>query len=274
MVTYLYGFVPLDTPKPGPGEVGGIDDLPVELVGCGAFAAAVTRLPDSWASAEQIDARLADMDWVARHGLSHERVVAWFVDRGDIVPSAFLTIFSTLDALQRQAAERESEILDQLERVRGLREWDLKVGYAPERLSRHLGEVSTEVADLEREIEGAEPGRRFLLERKRRELVQALTADSARELAGRLLGNLRARSRDCRVLPLPRAGEGVPVVLSAALLLSRKDEEDIRRLVEDRRESLERVGMSVSFSGPWAPYRFIGPQDPEVAAASSPERLR
>lgn len=263
---YLYGFVPAGTDPP-PADLAGIDERPVEILVCGSFAAAISRLPDSWGSAEDIDARLQDMDWVARHGLAHEGAVAWFVDRGDIVPAAFLTLFSSPEALQGQAAEREADILEQLDRVRGLREWDMKVGYVAERLAENLGELSEDVAELDRAIEAAGPGRRFLLEKKRKDVVDALTARTARELASDLLDELRARARDSRVLPLPRAGEGVPVVLSAALLLPTEQEAAVGRIVERRGAELERLGLTISFSGPWAPYRFLEAEEPGDGAA-------
>jgi hypothetical protein len=255
-VVYLYGFVPAGVDAPAAG-VAGIADRPVELVDVADFQAAMSFVPAEAYRPDVIEQQLEDLRWVAEQGLAHERVVAWFVDRARIVPVPLLTLYTTPAALAAAAAPRAATIGAQLRRFEGLREWDLKVSYRARDLSAHAGELSEEVRALDAGIASAAPGRRFLLEKKRSDLVKERVGAIARERAGALLDELRGRARDAVVLPIPRADHELPVVLHAALLVEARAEAALTDEVARRAAQLDTLGLSVQFSGPWAPYRFL-----------------
>lgn len=253
---YLYGYVPDDASLPEQG-LAGIDGRPVELLPVDVFQAAVSRVSAETYDPERLEPRLKDLGWVAERGLRHEEVVAWFVDHAQITPVRLFTLYSSPDALREETAERAGEIRREMRRLGGLRQWDLKVSYAADRLTERLAEVSDEVAELDRRIEQAEPGRRFLLEKKRDGVVRREVAAAARRLAGELLDELRPLADDTVRVPLPEKAAELPVVLSAALLLDAEGESQAGRRVEQRAAELERLGVHVDFTGPWAPYRFV-----------------
>lgn len=256
---YLYGFVPSGGPAPA---IEGVEGGTVELLPCDRFDAVVSRLPAEWSSPRELDERLQDVAWAGAQGLAHESVVAWFVDHAEILPAPLLSVFTAEETLREEADQRADDILAALERFRGLREWDLKVSFDAESLAANLGQVSPEVAELERRIGEASPGRRFLLERKRADLVREQVSARARELAARLLAAVKAGARDARVLPLPRGAVPAPVVLNAALLVERDGERRFRDDVGERADDLERLGIHAHLSGPWAPYRFLAEEGP------------
>lgn len=253
-VIYLYGFVPDRTELP-PGGLLGVADAPVERLGGPGFAAIVSRVDSDEFRGESLERNAADVEWMARQGLSHEQVVGWFVDHASILPSRLLTLFSAEAAVQ-ETMERESErIASELERLDGLREWDLRVGSDSERLLEHLGEISEEVGRLDREIEEAGPGKRFLLEKKRKELARTEGRTAARRLARELLDTLRPRARD--VVTLDPPSDAAPATLSAALLVERAEEPALFDHLAGERERLEPLGLTLTLTGPWAPYRFM-----------------
>lgn len=255
-IVYLYGFVPADTDTAGVPE--GIDGRPVEPVPAGGAIALVTKLPEDGYAAGVLESRLEDLDWVAARGLAHERVVAWGVDHADIVPAPLFTLFSSLDALRADAGQRAAGIDNALSRFRGLREWDVKVAYRADVLGKNAGAVSDAVRDIDREIAEAAPGRRFLLERKRNELMKTEVAAAAHRVASELFERLNTNVRDARRLELPRTGAELPVVLSAALLVAREEETDVIGRLRAEADALRGLGFELSFSGPWAAYRFMG----------------
>lgn len=259
-LVYVYGFVPSDGPAVPAhltGQLGG----PVRTLALDAFRVVVSDVPLEAFAADRLDARLRDLPWVAERGLEHERVVAWFVDHGHIIPVPLFTLYTGPEALRAAVAERTDDIVAQLERFDGLHEWNLKVGYDADTLSRHVGKLSDEVRAFDGELEAAPPGRRYLLEKKRATVVAGLLSDVARREAMALLDRLAGTARDVRSLPLPRSDRDLPVVLYAALLLDGPGEPAANRAVSDRREELARLGISVDWSGPWAPYRFLRPAD-------------
>ena len=253
---YLYGYTPAGGPVP---DLAGVAGARVERVDCGGVAALVSRVPAAEFSAGAIEARLDDLDWVGRRGLEHERVVAWLVDRGTILPVRLFTLFSGLDALRADCAERGEWIADQLHRLHGLREWDLKVSADLRRFAAHVGEHSQEIAGLDRELESAPPGRQYLLRRKRDDAAQREARRVAVAVAESLLDELAPLARRSRRLEAPRAAGAadLPVILNAAFLLDRGAEEAMRQEVQRQEERLREEGFTIAYTGPWAPYRFV-----------------
>jgi hypothetical protein len=257
-VVYLYGFAPADTSLPEGGLLG-VGDGEVVLVPGDGFSAVIGAVPTADFAGAGLERNCGDLEWMAAQGLLHEQVIAWFVDHASILPSRFLTLFSSTAAL-REAMERDSSgIGEGLERFRNMREWDLKIGYDAERLEERLSEVSDEIRELDRAIAAAAPGKAFLLGRKRTDLARTETRAAARRLAAGLLGTLERYAAE--VVRLALTSDETPVVLNAALLVDRDREQEALDLAERERLRLEELGVRVQFTGPWAPYRFITEED-------------
>ncbi len=260
-LVYLYGFVPAATTLP-PEGLTGIAGTTVELLPLAGFTAAVSRPASADFEPAALEQRTRDLRWVGLHGLEHEAVVAWFVDHGEIVPVPLFTLYSSDTALADAAAERRPAILRMLEGFVGLREWDLKVTCPEAELRAHAADLAPEVAELDRRLAASAPGTRFLLERKREELVRARVAGAARRIANDLLEEIRSAAARVRTLPLARTPEQPDVVLNAALLVRVHDEPALRERVTARAGALASLGVQVAFSGPWAPYRFLDEEAP------------
>jgi hypothetical protein len=254
---YLYGFVPHDTSQP-PRALSGINDAALELIPVGGLQAVISRVPADKYAPDQVETRLQDLDWVAQQGAAHERVVAWFVDHAQILPVSLLTMYSTRQALEDAYFEQEQHLLETMQRLHGLREWDLKVSFDEQQLLQHAASISERVAELDREIAAAPAGKGYLLQKKRADVVRTEVRQAAHRRAVAVLNNTRTLAVETRNLPLPRAAESLPVVLHAALLVHTQHEGTLVEMLQAEAGQLRTVGMEVSFSGPWAPYRFIG----------------
>jgi hypothetical protein len=114
---------------------------------------------------------------------------------------------------------------------------------------------------MEGELANAAPGRRYLLERKRSALIAEETSRVARRLARELDEQLTSLARETRRLPLPSGKGELPVVLSAAYLIARPREAEVREVSEEASTRFSRLGVSAQLSGPWAPYRFLTRDD-------------
>ena len=137
---YLYGFVPHDSSHP-PRALSGINDAAVELLPVGGLQAVISRVPANMYAPAEVEARLQNLDWVAQQGVAHERVVAWFVDHAQILPVSLLTMYSTQQALDDAYFEQEQHLLETMQRLRGLREWDLKVSFDEPQLLQHAASI-------------------------------------------------------------------------------------------------------------------------------------
>ena len=257
---YLYGFVAPDAALPS--DLVGVGSAGVRRVELGPVCAVVGDVSATEFSAEAIEARMRDLPWIGDQGALHERVVTWFVDHGGILPARLLTLYSSEAAL-RQAIAAPDGVRAQLDRLRGLREWDLKISSEDEVLRAGLGAVSPEVAALERESAAAEPGRRYLLERKRQKLLDSETGAAARRLGEEVLAALGPQAREVRRVPTPRGADpaALPVVVHAALLVPEEREVELQSRASSESDRLVAHGISVALTGPWAPYRFLAPSE-------------
>ncbi len=255
-VLYLYGFVPPDAPPPPP-DLSGVGGRAVELLPAGAFHAAVSRLSAEEYGEAEVNDRLRDLAWVAAQGVPHERVVTWLADHAPVVPARLLTLFSSSAMLLDAAAERSAQVEGDLDRFRTVREWDLKVSYDADELRRHLGALSGEIARLDEDVRAAAPGRRYLLERRRDELARERCASAAASVARALLTDLADMAEETTELSIPSTDRDLPVVLNAALLIPLDRQEAVQGAAREAVASWSPRGVHVTFTGPWAPYRFV-----------------
>jgi hypothetical protein len=255
-VVYLYGFVPADAPVP-PAQLAGVAGAPVRLIDLGEVHAAVADLPGNVYAADVIESRLQDLAWVGEQGMAHERVVVWFADHSEILPARMFSLYSGDASLRSAVSSRLDDVTAALRALSGRREWNLKVAYDADELARHGAEISPELNRLDDEMAAAAPGRRYLLERRRTEMLKHEVARAGRAMADELFEALRVHAEDVRVLPLPDADEFGTVVLNAALLVTRAAEPQLRAHAEELYRRYTGLGMILSFSGPWAPYRFV-----------------
>jgi hypothetical protein len=254
-VVYLYGFVPADAPAPA--QLSGIAGTPVRVLDVGALRAVVSDLPADVYGAQQVEARLQDLGWVGEQGVAHERVVTWYVDNAEILPARLFSLYSSEAALRAAVTPTLPHVARALEVFAGRREWNLKAAYDAERIAQHGAELSDELRTIDEEIAAAPPGRRYLLQRRRADVVKREVSRMAHRAADELLAALARHAVQHRVLPLGAADASGTVVLNAALLVERAAEAALRTDAERLHEHYTGLGLIVSFSGPWAPYRFM-----------------
>jgi hypothetical protein len=253
---YLYGFVPTDAQAPT--NISGVANSAVTLIATDGLNAAVSYVPAADYAPERVEERLQDLQWVAEQGVAHERVVAWFVDNTQILPAPLFTMYSSIDALRAATAQRDAELTQEMKRLRGLREWDLKISFDEAVLQQHGAEISEKLAQLDQEIATAPAGKGYLLQKKRADLLKNEVRQAAHRRAVQAMSTTQALTAETRTLPLPRTGENLPVVLHAALLVRNENESRLVQQLEAEAQQLRAIGMELNFSGPWAPYRFMG----------------
>lgn len=260
---YLYGFVPHDAAPPA--DLRGVGGSSVDVVQTGRFRAAISRVPASEYDPARIETRLQDMGWVAAQGVAHERVVAWFVDNSEIVPAPLFTMYSGDTALNTAVEERADSLASEMQRLSNKREWDIKVSFDESTIEQHAASLSPRIAELDAEIAAASPGKRYLLARRRTDQLKVETRRAAHAVANEVLEAARSMVVEARALPIPKSIDDLPVIMHAALLVGRNAEDALIATLQKEATRLDALGMSLSFSGPWAPYRFTG--DDERATA-------
>lgn len=253
---YLYGVAPPDAPEPPP-ELQGLEDQTVRLLHEADLAAVVSDVPAADYSTDALDVHMRDLPWVGLRGLAHERVLTWFVDRGPVVPLAPFSLHHSEERLRARLREEDERFRATLRRLRGTKEWGVKVWREDAVLAQQVDHLSPQLRDLGEQARTAPPGRQFLLRKKldaaRAEEVRTVAADLVR----RVYRELASCAEDAVALPLPAAkAEPRMLALHAAFLVREEQFATFQARLSEAAHTHRASGLAFEFTGPWPAYHF------------------
>jgi hypothetical protein len=208
---------------------------------------------------ERLDARLSDLAWVGERGVAHERVLDWFTDRGPVVPLSLFSLHRSEDRLRERFAPEEERLLALLERLRGRREWGIKLWRRDEELRANIDTLSPTLKAHAAELERASPGKRFLMEKRMEQLRTEELRTVARRVAHQSYAMLQESAERATTIPIPPAGadSGRALVLHAAFLVTEQGFGEFQQRVTRIAHEFSGFGFEVEFTGPWPPYHFV-----------------
>ncbi|MEX0912674.1 MAG: GvpL/GvpF family gas vesicle protein [Gemmatimonadota bacterium] len=259
---YLYAIVPSGAPD-APPELRGLEDEPVELLRVGDVAAVIGQVPGEAYSDDALNERLDDLAWVGERGMAHERVLDWYAERDSVIPLSLFSIHRDRERVERRVAEDRAEFLRILGALRGRKEWGIKLWRVESEAREGVDELSPSLQELQRQIEAAPAGRRFLLEKKREEMRTEEVRTSSKRIAHELFAALgRSADRSASVpVPAGAAGGDRLLLLNAAYLVPDEGFERFQQGVTEQAGRLAGSGFQIEFTGPWPPYHFSEPED-------------
>lgn len=210
----------------------------------------VSEVPDTVFGEEQLRAHLGDADWTRARILAHQRVVSALLPVATILPLKFCTLLAQGASLGAALATRRPALEATVARLRGAREWGVKLFFAaPPRSTRPLEPV------------GAGAGLAFFRRKKEEQEARAAAeaaldhcvAASHRRLAG------LARAAVANPLQPPELhGQAAVMALNGAYLVAAEDEPAWREALAELEQAHAASGARYVLTGPWAPYHFTG----------------
>lgn len=256
-VEYVYGIVPAgaSTADAPPG----IDGRPLRKVVEGEHAALVSSVDAADYSAEAIDRRATDLDWLGPRAQAHDSVVTWANEPGPAVPLPMWTLFTSEQGVCGMLAARAPELRETMRRIAGADEYSLRVFARPAEVRASIESLAPEIGEAQRALASAPPGQRYLLERKLEAQRKELLRSAAEDVATRIYENVRAVAAGSVLESVPRAsavGE-TQAVLNAVFLVRRDRFEDFRTRVSEMVAAHKDRGFHFEFTGPWPSYHFV-----------------
>jgi hypothetical protein len=195
-----------------------------------------------------VDRGLKDLEWVSMRAMAHQRIVEHALGLGAVLPMKLLTLFHGDERAREHVAGRRRALRALMARVRGRREWGVRLNLDPEAATRSVRAGAAAAG------RGAPRGTAYLL-RKTRE--QTLARDLARDArragldAFEALAALAAAARK-------RPPEAEGLVLDAAFLVPEGHARRFEQAVERLGRRLRGQGLQVTLTGPWPAYNFVG----------------
>ncbi|MGI0048082.1 MAG: GvpL/GvpF family gas vesicle protein, partial [Nitrososphaera sp.] len=117
---------------------------------------------------------------------------------------------------------------------------------------KEQAEQSEEIKKMKQEISSAKPGASYFLKMRLEDAMKNETLMTIDKLVGEINNSLAGSAVDRRLLKND-VGE---IVLNAAYLVDKSKTGAFDAKVKELKERLEKEGVTLHRSGPWAPYSF------------------
>lgn len=225
-------------------------ERPRSLDAGGGYRLVVASAPLSEYSADEIDARLRDIDWVAERAAEHEAVVEQAAASGTVVPMKLFTLFSSDERAIAHVTKMKKTLERVVDRIGGCDEWGLRILYDEAEAAR--------VAAAEARKARPATGRGFLERKKvQQDARRTLTSQAATEV-DELYAELAKIARRAIRRSAPSRELAGRVMLDAVFLVPRPSSKRFKSAVAGTAEGLAEQGFHVTLTGPWPAYSFIG----------------
>jgi hypothetical protein len=233
----------------------GIDRSTVRRVEHDMLAALVSSLDASKYASDTVANNAGDPEWLAPHAVAHDALITWACDRGPVVPFPMWVMFTDETSVSSMLEERENELSRTIDRVRGAREFGVRVSADRASIAAAAEKLDSRLADLERQAAMAPPGEAYLLRRKLEAERKAATRDAAARIAEQTHSSLSGHSRSSVVRAADTREPGV--LLDGAYLVSDDAYDSFRTVLTNLMNTFEPDGLHFDFKGPWPPYHFV-----------------
>jgi len=246
--TYMYAITRPIAPE-AVSDLRGIGGTPVRVIEHGELAALVGTVDLAEFGERPLAQHLADLEWLGRAAREHDEVVRAAARLTTTMPLRLATVCHDDDAVHARLDSVRGAVLTVLPELDGRDEWGVKIFAVADRTTPA-------------ETAPAASGAAYLTQRRRQLTSRDEWIDTATRTAFRAFGRLAefaAASRQQTPQDQRLSGAEHPMVLNAAFLVSRRDEDAFRAAVADL--AAEWPPGGVVLTGPWPPYSFVPNDD-------------
>lgn len=250
---YLYAITDAPAGELALPATGILPDSPVIDLSLPGLTAIASEVPAEIFGEAPLRALLEDAAWMRQRVLAHEQVVAAL--KGTVLPLKFGTLFSVRDTLIATMSNHREALEETLARLRGAREWGVKLFCDLDRLRRWIDAAQPPQAD------GAAcgAGAAFFARKQRDRWLQGQTQAAIRACVEHSHDRLARLVRAAAVVsPQSPALHGRPeeMSLNAAYLVAETQQDKVLDCLRELTESYAPQGFDFVLTGPWAPYNF------------------
>jgi Gas vesicle synthesis protein GvpL/GvpF len=234
------------------------DDSKLEWITVGDLAALSSQVPLASYGEDSLAEHLSDASWTAARAMRHETIAEYVAKRAGVVPLRFGTIFLERAGIERMLSDKDRELREILERVRGREEWGVNVFCDQTVLMSSITSVSPVLRELAERAAQASPGQSYLMQKK----IDTLRVDEARAALNRIteeiektLGEQSDDAKRLRVLKVEATEHG-ELKAKFAFLVKKAEFESFRDAAERLAREHQAAGVRLELTGPWPAYNF------------------
>jgi len=254
---YLYCITRI---KPDCNNIEGVEVRIYPVYFQGTYAIVSEVSPDEF-SETNLKKKLADIKWVEKKVLQHEKVIEEIMKDTTVIPFKFGTVFQTEENVKRLLKERGLEFKRIILDLEGKEEWGIKIYCNLEKLRASIQNEDEKIKEKEYEIASASKGKAYFLKKRREGLINNILNERIAESTQDSFDRLKMHSVDAKInklLPEEVTQKKERMVLNAAFLVSKKRIREFDNILTYLKTKYAHKGLEFDWTGPWPPYNFCG----------------
>jgi hypothetical protein len=196
-------------------------------------------------------------EWILAHNYVIDRATKKF---GTVLPFSFDAIVKgNDDTIKDWLSKGYEKLKEELERVKGRAEYSVQIFCEQEKLAEKLAGSDKELKELKEKIEKTPKGGAYLFQRKFelkvKDAISAGISALAKEFGSKIREHVEESKVEKKTAQVPEKYKGMKQIVALSCL-AHKDK--VEKLGEVLDEINKREGFAVRFTGPWAPFSFVG----------------
>jgi len=259
-VYYLYGLTGKEALSLlSQNELKGLEGTKVEFEQVEDIIVLFGRLPADEYSAESIEVKVKDMNWLEKriyeHYIVQESVMSSDVT---IVPFKFCTIYKTIKKTRGFVSKKQAFFIDLLCSLKGKQEWSVKVCRDKELFKKNICTLDPKIGKQINSLENSSDGRSFLMKKKFLLDIDSFISKLTSEKTLTFLGELKAIAKGSHQnevsTPVDKRDQEIA---NYSFLIQKEDLAELNLRIDNFNKLYSNAGLYAHCSGPWLPYNFV-----------------
>jgi archaellum component FlaC len=253
----IYVYCICDAP---PGNIPGMETGGLKSIASDGFYVIVKNVSESEFSEENFRKNLSEIQWLEFNAREHIRVITMIMEFGAVIPFKFGTIYQSEDGIKKFIADYSGSLTENFQRIRDLQEWSVRIYCDRKTLRDQIDDLSSEAAELEKQIMASSPGKAFLLKRKKTDLIENEMDRICKNFGQEYYDEFKKLSESTclsNLLPKEFTDREDTMILNATFLVHKNKAPDFINTAEMLRKKDINSGFFIEATGPWPPFSFI-----------------
>jgi len=197
------------------------------------------------------DVPIALYDATRENVLAHERVNETVMREHTVIPMSFGTIFKTREDIVELLRSAYDAFADVLNKMQDKLEFGLKVLWDRDEMVRSIESEDEDIRRLKTEISSQKEGSTYFARMQFGRLIDG----ALQQRSERYVAEFLQRLRDVSVASRVNRAIGDKMIMNAAFLVQRDQEQAFDRRIKDIASHFEK--LTFKYTGPWPPYNFV-----------------
>jgi hypothetical protein len=255
--TLIYVYCISDSPD---AILSSMESIGLKSIKVNDFYVIVKYVFESEFSKENLKNNSSDIQWLETNAREHIGVITKVMEMCTVIPFNFGTIFQSEDSLKKFLEDYTCSLTENFQHIRSKEEWAVKIYCDRNALKAQIDELSEQAANLEKEIKASSPGKAFLLQRKKNDLVENEIDRICNNWGQEYYNEFNSNSDSTclnSLLPKEYTGREDTMIINAAFLVTKNKVDEFLSKVDLIRKKDGNTNFKIETTGPWPPFSFI-----------------